>query len=404
MRTASEIGLDLNTKRAELAKLFADHTKADGSYDFTGEQLGEVNARNDEISALAKEYEAAAALEAIDRNVKGALRPQPRLTSDGLPGEGPGTKAPHVRDLDEMLKGANYEAFQRGEIKTFRLSMTPAEVKTVITLSGIAPLADRQPQITGYPAAFTPIDDLLLDGTTTSNVVSYFEETGETDNTAARTEGSALTDNAFTFTERTDTVRPITSWIPSTVEALRDNAQLNSFITERLGYLIAKKRTDALLNGTGVAPQITGLLNRTNIQTQARGTDPAFDAIMKAITLVATTGDALATGVVINPTDWQNLRLARTADGLYILGSPSDAAPVRIWGLEPRVTPSIAAGTALVGAFKPYAQVFRRTGLDVVVSTEHSTYFTERKVAILAEEYLTLACYRGQAFCKVTGL
>jgi HK97 family phage major capsid protein len=57
-----------------------------------------------------------------------------------------------------------------------------------------------------------------------------------------------------------------------------------------------------------------------------------------------------------------------------------------------------------VGAFRPYAEVFRRSGIQITVSTEHSTYFIENKVAILAESRLTLAVYRPTAFCTVTGI
>jgi HK97 family phage major capsid protein len=116
-------------------------------------------------------------------------------------------------------------------------------------------------------------------------------------------------------------------------------------------------------------------------------------------------GQAEPTAVVIHPLSWQGLRLKKHSTDEYY--GPGPFAPdnvERIWGLRVRVTPMIAEGTALVGAFQPHAQLFRKGGVRVVASTEHSTYFTENKVAILAEERLALAVYRPLAFCKVTGL
>lgn len=81
-----------------------------------------------------------------------------------------------------------------------------------------------------------------------------------------------------------------------------------------------------------------------------------------------------------------------------------DPGPERIWGLPVRITTAETENTALVGAFRPMAQVYEREGITVTVSTEHSTFFVENKVAILAEERLALACYRPAAFCTVTGI
>jgi HK97 family phage major capsid protein len=101
------------------------------------------------------------------------------------------------------------------------------------------------------------------------------------------------------------------------------------------------------------------------------------------------------------------LVLTRTADGIYILGNPSDPmVGSRLWGLNIRSCPAQTENTAVLGAFKTFARIFRKRGSGIVVrmSTEHDTYFVYNKVAILAEERLLLAVYRPAAFCTVTGI
>ncbi|MFN8631202.1 MAG: phage major capsid protein [Chloroflexota bacterium] len=410
MPTATQLGSELFTKRQELAKLFADHKQADGSFDFTGEQLGEVNKRNDEINALAKGWEDAVKLERVEAETKAAIAPAQRSAEAGQPGQAPAAKASGPRELKDILtdrKLSNWEQVVKGELPPvmLRIEIPEAEWKTLVTLGGIAPNPDRQPQITGYPLALQTIDDLLLSGETDSNTVTYYEETAETDNTAARTEGSAVTDNAMTFILRTDTLRSVTTWQPVTREALADIPQFESFLRERLPMLLAAKRTGYLIDGTGIAPVPLGLMRRTGVQTQAKGADPVFDAVMKGMTLGAVTGGAQPTAVIFHNNDWQDLVLTRTTEGLYILGNPSSDVPTRLWGLQIRVTPQAVENTAVVFS-KPFVQVFRKRGAGVVIetSTEHSTYFTERSVAVLAEERLTLACYRGASIVKVTGI
>jgi HK97 family phage major capsid protein len=209
------------------------------------------------------------------------------------------------------------------------------------------------------------------------------------------------------WTLRTDTARKIATWIPATKESLDDVSWLESQIRGRLAYMVRRQEESQILNGDGNAPNLLGILNRSGIQTQAKGADPTPDTVYKAMQKIRGAGGAgfaEPTAFVVHPNDWTDIKLLRTADGMYIWGNPSDEGPDRIWSMAVRQTTAITEGTGLVGAFTPYAEVMRREGITITLSTEHSTYFIENKVALLAEERLALAVYRPSAFATCTGI
>ena len=80
------------------------------------------------------------------------------------------------------------------------------------------------------------------------------------------------------------------------------------------------------------------------------------------------------------------------------------SGPPILWGVPAAVTPSIVANTALVGAYRTCAQIFRKGGDRVESSNSHASFFINNLVAIRAERRLALAAYREAAFGKVTGL
>lgn len=329
------------------------------------------------------------------KGLKAMLAESPGLKA--IQGGGPknGTKILEIEDPDQT------EGFLHG---ASAYASPSYGAKTTITLSDIAPLSDRQPAIVPSAQYRVFVSDLMAQGTTESNTVSYYEETTFTSAAAEVAENTAKGESALSFTLRTDTVRKIATWIPITDEALNDNAQLRSYIENRLVFMVRQREEAQLISGNGTPPNIQGIVNRSGIQTQAKGALPTPDAFFLAMQKVRVTGDAEPSAHVMHPDDWSEIRLLRTADGLYIWGNPSEAGPERLFGLPVRQTTAAAAGTGLTGAFDTYAQIFRRSGLVVLASTEHASYFIENKIALLAETRLALAVYRPAAFCTVTGI
>lgn len=72
-----------------------------------------------------------------------------------------------------------------------------------------------------------------------------------------------------------------------------------------------------------------------------------------------------------------------------------------LWGLRTVVTPSIAQGTALVGAFSQAATVYRKGGVRVESTNSHSDDFTHNLNTVRVEERIGLAVPVPSGFAKV---
>ena len=193
-------------------------------------------------------------------------------------------------------------------------------------------------------------------------------------------------------------------FLPITDEQLEDVAGLPSYVNRRLPFMLQQRLDGQILVGNGTAPNLRGVNNVVGIQTQAKGADPVFDAVLKGATKVRVTGRAAPGHVVFHPNDWQDLRLTRTVDGIYILGNPNQPGPDSIWGLRVVESDAQTENTAVVGDFANYSLLAIKRGIDVQVSNSHSTYFVEGKQAIRADMRAALVFFRPAAFCTVTGI
>lgn len=215
-----------------------------------------------------------------------------------------------------------------------------------------------------------------------------------------QTEGSAKGENAVTFNTATAYVKTIASWIPMTRQAMDDFSELMGYVRNALPYYVNLREETEFLHGGGGSTDINGLV------TQATAFQPALalpsynksDLISAAIQQIEVATEIEPTFVVLHPTDyWQILR-TKNANRDYIFGNNGITVDP-FWGLTPIRTNRMGAGNFLVGSGLPVAAEIRdRMGLELAISTEHSTYFTENKIAVRAEKRVTLVVYRPASF------
>jgi HK97 family phage major capsid protein len=272
------------------------------------------------------------------------------------------------------------------------------------TTAGFAPESLRLPGFVEAPTRPLQLVDILPMGRTGQNAVPFMEETTRTHAAAEVAEGGTFAESTFEFTQRSVPVVKIGDSLPVTDEQLEDVALVESYINGRLGFGVRQRLDGQSLNGNGTAPNMRGILNTAGIQTQAKGADPVMDAIFKAIINISLIGRAIATHIVMHPRDYQRVRLTRTADGLYIMGNPTEAGPARLWGLPVIMNDALAEGTALIGSFEPtWITLFERRGVDIQMGYK-GDQFVQGLRTMRADIRAALAVFRPAAFCTATGL
>lgn len=208
---------------------------------------------------------------------------------------------------------------------------------------------------------------------------------------------------------RTDALGEVAGHFKLTDDMAEDIPYVVSEIEGTARYDLLLKEEGVLLSGNGTAPNLQGVLNRSGIQTVTQGaSESVADAIFRGITAVQTATGFIADGVVINPTDYQGLRLGKDGNGQYFGGGyfsgqyGNGGVPMEpgVWGQRTVITSATAAKTVVVGAWQT-AKVFRKGGLRVESTNSHADDFTNDKITVRLRERLGLQMKYPAAFVKV---
>lgn len=260
---------------------------------------------------------------------------------------------------------------------------------------------------------------LFSSGSTTSDHLDFVRMINTDNNaavvpeaqTAAEIDGTTVTgvmggvkpESGFEFDRDSTPVRNIAHWMPITKRALADVAQIRSLIDSFLRYGLEEALETELITGDGTGEHFLGLANTPGIQTQTGGAgEDAFDVTRKARTKVRIGGRATPTAYVMNPMDWQDIDLKRTATEKVFFGSgPFGMSTPRLWGLPVVESEAVPPKTAYVAAWN-WGVIWDREQTTVTATDSHADFYIRNLVAILAEMRCAFAILRPQAFVKIT--
>lgn len=203
---------------------------------------------------------------------------------------------------------------------------------------------------------------------------------------------------------KTVSLDKITAYIKESEEYIHDYAFLASAINGRLLYELQLKIQDKLiydlLNTSGIQS------DSTNWGATAKASDLA-DIIYGAAMDVQQESGFAADGILINPVDWQTIRLGKDGEDRYYGGGYfGDGRPDNVWNIPVCVSTAVDAGTIVVGAFKACGSVVNSEGVRIESTNTDQDDFIKNLMTIRCEERLALAVRRPKGFKvleKVTG-
>lgn len=333
---------------------------------------------------------------------------------------------------DTQVKSFGQQIVESAAYKNVATKQTQSagiEVKTVNTMDeGIIPAFSGgagqvgtlvAPQllsgIVGLKFQPLTIADLIPSAGTDSSSVSYVIESAFQDTTAAVSEKGTKPQLDLTLSRRQDNVSKIANVAKTTDEMFQDAPQFMGWLNDRMVFGVKRKEEAELLNGSGSAPDLVGILNRSGLATAVVTSAgltalKAMEGIFNQITALRSVSFVEPDAIVIHPTDWQTIRLGKDGQQQYYGGGPFTGAygnprPSNVdelWGLTVVVTTAISQGTVLVGGFRESAQIFRRQGVTVEMTNSNVDDFVNNLITVRAEERLALAVYRPAGFGKVT--
>lgn len=255
----------------------------------------------------------------------------------------------------------------------------------------------RLPGIQMLPDRKLTIRDLLMQGRMDGQVLEYVRESGFTNNAAPVAEGDRKPQSSVKYDLVNTSAKVIAHYMKASRQILSDASQMQSLIDFRLRQGLKSKEEDQLLNGDGTGQNLHGIIPQASPFTRTTAGDTAIDRIRYAL-LQTELAEFAASGIVLNPSDWADIELAKDTLGRYIIGNPQGTLAPTLWNRPVVTTQNLNVGKLLVGAFDTQAQIFDRWEMRVEVATENEDDFVKNMVTLLCEERLAFALYRPEAF------
>ena len=412
MSKVEELRENIAKSREELKSVF-DAPAEDGKY--SSDQKNKIKGLNEELATSLDELK-------IEES-KAANEKAMEVDGDAVNELPVAEPQAGIKTIGEQFTNTDaYKSYLSNGVKGVD---SQAEFKTTLNTTGYPPESLRAPGILETalrdPNAVIGLFDQI---TTNQNAYVYLEETTFTNNAGEIAESgdiSSANEGALAFTERTESIRKIATFLPVTDELLADVSGIQGYVNSRLTTMMRLRMDNQLLNGNGSAPNLTGVLQKSGINTfdysSYSGELNRLGQIYQAITEIRKDAFVEPDSVVMHPSDWYQIVTAVTDQAgdataglasknplIVAAGGFGGDVAARLWGLKVVPSTAIAEGTALVGKFGggDAAQIVMRQGIDLAVSDSHSDFFAKNQLAIRLTMRMGFVVYRPTAFCSIT--
>jgi HK97 family phage major capsid protein len=309
---------------------------------------------------------------------------------------------------EKLNNDAAFKAYRSRSAKSAQIDFNgvsmfskAGDMNTGNSLTGDVIAPDRIPGIIFDPDRAQHVRDFIPTASTSSNVVYYVRESAFEDNTATVGESSTKPQSDFDLTQEEAPVRKIATYVRMSEEMLNDVAGMTGYLTARLPKKLRLIEDNQILYGNGLGQNLEGITEVASayVDSLADANVNRFDVLVKAIAQVRA-DEYFANAIMVNPADWYNLLLIKSAEGDYLM--PESA---RFGGQAPRVAgvpiianTAVTSGDFLVGDFAQGVQLFDRLQSNIRFFDQDQDNAIKNLVTVVAEERLALATYRPTAF------
>ena len=330
-----------------------------------------------------------------------------------------------VKSLGQrVVESENFKNAQFAGKFTIQVGMTKARIKQIVE-KALAPILEGgqttiTPPVGAYPIfprrvglisqLYAPltmrdlVDVIPLDGT---NAVEYVTEVWTNGADYQILEGDAKATSAVTYTEHTAVVRTIAHYVKVSRQMASDVNFIIATINNRLTLFVLLKEDNEILNGTGAAGHLLGIMPQAtpaSVYYPTVPAPPASDTALDQLNAAETYIENqfyFPTAYVLNPTTWSKIEGFKNSLGNYMMpGVPFNEGPQRLWGLPVYTTPVMAVNDYLCGAFPGNAALFDRETVNVEMAFQNEDDFIRNLITIRAEERVAFAVFAPKAFAK----
>jgi HK97 family phage major capsid protein len=204
-------------------------------------------------------------------------------------------------------------------------------------------------------------------------------------------EGALKPEATLTYAPATVPVATIAFWALASRQLTEDAGGFQLFLNGEMSNGLNAKIDDEVINGSGIAPHMNGLVNSATAFVPSAG-GIGFDALVGAVvSLRAQGGSKVVIGIGV--ADYLSTMLIKTSDGSYVLSPGANL----LESIGATIVPcsAVPAGNFVAAATPEGCYLAIRQNVTVEISREDADNFRKNLVTTLVEARMALVVQRA---------